>query len=221
MKNYVAGTNRDIVSFVTENSAVLDVGCADGGFGKLLKEEKNCSVFGIEKNAANAKKAGKILDKVFCIDAEKARPKIKEHTIDAIIFADVLEHLKEPEKILREYRVFLKTKGRVIVSVPNIANFFIRKDLLLGRFEYTKEGILDENHLRFFTLKTIKKTLHSAGFREIEIKATRNAFRNVLLQKSFDTIRLKKAYDNADYLLANAWKSLFAQQFVILAEKVD
>lgn len=220
MKNYTSGINRDIVGFIQNKAIVLDVGCADGEFGRALKERKNCTVFGVEKNKKSAKKAKRFLDRVFCIDIEKTKPKIMAASIDVIVFADVLEHLKEPEKIIKKYSHFLKPNGKIIVSVPNVANFFIRKDILFGKFEYARQGILDENHLRFFTLKTIKKTIQDLGFRVIKIKATRNALRNRLVQKGFQAIGIGKVYDNADYLVANAWKSLFAQQFVILAEKV-
>lgn len=94
MKTYSAGINEDIVCFIPDNSAVLDVGCADGAFGKFLKDKKNCLVFGIEKDKRSAKNAKKLLDRVFCIDIEKTKPKGLGKIFDVIVFADVLEHLK-------------------------------------------------------------------------------------------------------------------------------
>jgi methionine biosynthesis protein MetW len=220
MREYFAGINQDIVASIPKNSVVLDVGCADGKLGWLLKKEKNCIVFGVELNKKSAKKAKKVLDKVFCINLESKKPNIEKESFDVIIFADVLEHFKEPEKVLKKLSPLLKQRGKIIVSVPNVANFFIRKDLLFGNFNYADEGILDKNHLRFFTLKGIKRFLSENGYKIIKTKATRNALRNRLMQKVFQKVLLGKAYATADYFIANAWKSLFAQQFVVLAEKV-
>jgi methionine biosynthesis protein MetW len=221
MRQYSAGINEDIFSFVPERSLVLDVGCADGKFGAFLKKTKGCTVFGIEKNRKSAHKASKRLKKVFCTDIERPLRQLRGTSFDVIVLADVLEHTREPSKILKNFSGFLKQRGMVIVSVPNIANFFVRKDILLGKFEYAKEGILDENHLRFFTLKEMKKMLESTGYRIVKIKATRNALRNMLMQKIFQKVGLGAVYNKIDYSIANAWKSLFAQQFVVLAERVD
>jgi len=210
-----------MVSFIPKNSFVLDVGCADGKLGEHLKKNLNCTVFGIEKNEFSANIAKEKIDKVFCIDLEEKKPPIADGTFDVIIFSDVLEHLKEPEKTIAAYRVLLKPTGKIVVSVPNIANFLIRIKLLFGMFDYQDKGILDSTHLRFFTEKTIKKTIIDCGFVIVKIKATQNILESKPPRKFLQATRLQGAYDKAHYMLANKWKSLFAKQFVILAEKIN
>jgi hypothetical protein len=77
----------------------------------------------------------------------------------------VLEHLVNPEQVLRQVRELLSPGGRVLVCVPNIAHLRIRLKLLFGRFEYESTGIMDMTHLRFYTYSTARRLIESAGFR--------------------------------------------------------
>jgi 2-polyprenyl-3-methyl-5-hydroxy-6-metoxy-1,4-benzoquinol methylase len=68
---------------------------------------------------------------------------------DCIVCADVLEHLKSPERVLEQCRHLLKPGGRLLTSVPNAAYCGLLAELLLGEFRYRDEGLLDRTHLRF------------------------------------------------------------------------
>ena len=83
---------------------------------------------------------------------------------DFILFMDVLEHLDDPWNVLKKMKIYLKDGGFVVISVPNIANWAVRWNLLWGNFEYGTRGILDKTHLRFFNEKSAKKLLEDAGF---------------------------------------------------------
>ena len=69
---------------------------------------------------------------------------------------DMLEHLQNYQNILDNSKKILKDGGRIIVSIPNIANLYVRLNLLIGRFPYADRGILDRNHLHFFTYGSAK-----------------------------------------------------------------
>jgi hypothetical protein len=56
--------------------------------------------------------------------------------------------------------------------VPNVANLWVRLNLLFGRFEYTDRGICDRTHLRFFTRKTLIALAENAGLEIQTIRAT-------------------------------------------------
>ena len=58
------------------------------------------------------------------------------------------------------------------MSLPNVANIWVRLNLLFGRFNYSRVGILDESHLRFFTLETSKKLAHDSGLEVVRINTT-------------------------------------------------
>ena len=82
-----------------------------------------------------------------------------------ILFMHVVEHFVDPWSTLRDARRFLKSEGFIIVLLPNVAAWLIRKNLFFkGRFDYADQGILDRTHLRFFTLKSALELMHIAGY---------------------------------------------------------
>ena len=150
--NYYAHERIDILKHIPESvTSLLDVGCGIGSLGKKFKEQHNCCVTGIEIVPEVADIAKQNIDKIFCYDLENYQAPFKDSEFDCIVFADILEHLKEPEKIFGEYLRFLKKGGNTIVSIPNVRNLDVISDLINGKWEYKDSGILDRTHLRFFT----------------------------------------------------------------------
>jgi SAM-dependent methyltransferase len=91
---------------------------------------------------------------------------------DAIVYADVLEHLVDPLRTLVGLNRFLAPGGVVIVSVPNVAHLWIRLLLLVGRFDYIDRGILDRTHLRFFIERSLQGIIAAAGLVVLHWTAT-------------------------------------------------
>jgi len=91
---------------------------------------------------------------------------------DIIVAGDVLEHLPDPGAVLDLLRPLLKPDGRLLVSLPNVANVTVRLSLLFGRFDYTPRGILDDTHVRFFTRRTGRRLLEEHGFAVLDECAT-------------------------------------------------
>jgi SAM-dependent methyltransferase len=83
---------------------------------------------------------------------------------DAVLSGDTLEHLNDPEGMLRRIHAALSPAGRLLVSVPNVANVHVRLNLLAGRFPYADRGILDRTHRVFFTRASLRELLEKAGF---------------------------------------------------------
>jgi len=81
-----------------------------------------------------------------------------------VVAADVLEHLADPERALRLARRALLRGGALLVSVPNVANLWVRLNLLMGRFPYADRGILDRTHRTFYTRASLRRALEAAGF---------------------------------------------------------
>jgi SAM-dependent methyltransferase len=79
------------------------------------------------------------------------------------VYGDVLDHLIDPLRVLVELDRALAPDGFVVISVPNIAHLYIRLTLLLGRFDYADQGILDDSHLRFFTARSLRALIGGAG----------------------------------------------------------
>ena len=150
-------------SFMPNSVRVLDVGCGTGSVTEIINRDKGNAVFGIEPDPTRAELARSRGIDVFCGTLTEEYFAGKE-PFDIVIFADVLEHVADPAELLRLASIGLKSGGIVLVSVPNVAHWTIRLDLLLGRFNYTETGIMDATHLRWFTRKTIQHLLFSEGF---------------------------------------------------------
>lgn len=147
-----------IVNTTKDAKNVLDVGCGAGYIGAKLKTLGVKTVDGVEIDAEARKQALKTYDTVesFSLDASDGGKKYAEFVksnkkYDFIIFADILEHLVDPGRTLADFSKLLAKDGKIIVSIPNIGNIDVIIGLIEQRFNYTKTGILDSTHLRFWT----------------------------------------------------------------------
>lgn len=154
-----------VPQLVTPHSYVLDVGCNIGYIGKYLKKNKNCICDGIDIDEALLAKARPYYRNLFKFDLFKD-DFVLRHKYDFILFIDILEHLPTPHKILKKMVKNLRNEGRIIICLPNIARVELRLKHLFGNFDY-KPGIMNEDHLRFFTLETGKELIEDCGL-EIE-----------------------------------------------------
>ncbi len=170
---YKYGVFPIIYRNINSNSFVLDVGCGTANFGKILKREKNCKVFGIDIDREALKIAGSKIDKTFCVDIDKdyyenfrnIEKFLKECKFDYIIMADVYEHLKYGKEFIKFIKDFLKRDGQLIMSIPNFLHISIRKRIILGKFYYENRGILDKTHVRFFSKEIFLKEMENMKFK--------------------------------------------------------
>lgn len=154
-----------IAKRIKKNSRVLEFGTAHGILTKYLKEELNCSVFGVEIDEECAQIAKKYADGFYVGDIESYKwlELLSGERFDYIIFADVLEHLYNPLDVLQKVKTLLNKDGSILVSLPNVAHNVIIMELLDDSFEYRRTGLLDNTHIRFFTKKSINDFVKRAG----------------------------------------------------------
>lgn len=153
-----------LASHVSEGETVLEFGCAKGLFSKHIKEHLGCKVYGIDISADALDVAKEHLDGYVCCDIENFEwEKSFNVTFDTLIFADVLEHLRDPAKAIRRALSLLKEDGKILFSVPNIAHADIILKLLNNRFDYTNIGLLDNTHIHFFAKENLIPFCESAG----------------------------------------------------------
>lgn len=160
------GSHHRFVDMVESGTRVLDIGCATGYTCERLVA-KGCEVVGIEvdKNAARLARTrcSKVI--VGSIESEHTLQQLGGQKFHTIILGDVLEHLANPRIVLEKLQQFLFPGGFLLVSLPNVAHWRVRLNLLLGKFDYTRTGVMDETHLRFFTLKTARELIEKSGYR--------------------------------------------------------
>ena len=160
-----------ILKSLPKKSRVLDIGTADGLLARLSKASE-IDFYGIEPRSEWAKEAEKYYEAIWVGLIEDAPEVFLSNDYDAIVFADVLEHTTDPLSILVHLVSLQKPGCKIIISVPNIANLWVRLNLLFGRFDYTERGILDKTHLRFFTHKTLIKMVQQADLTIDCVKVT-------------------------------------------------
>jgi SAM-dependent methyltransferase len=164
--------HADVVNFVPTGSRVLELGPATGYMAQAFSEQRGCTVVGIEYDPDMAARGAAFCERMIVgdLDLLDVEAELGEDRFDAIVSADVIEHLKDPLGALRRLLPFLKPDGRVVISIPNIAHSSVRLALLQGRFEYRDWGLLDSTHLRFFTRQTFERTLTDAGLELVELR---------------------------------------------------
>jgi SAM-dependent methyltransferase len=164
--HYYDGFNEHLLAAVPERARrILEVGCARGRLGyECKRQDPSRYVAGVELDADAALAAKERLDDVFVLDVQAEVPPVDSAGFDCLIFGDVLEHLVDPEDVLRRYRQLLAPGGVVLVSLPNIQHYSTIRSLLRGDFPYQPSGLLDATHLRFFTHMSFAKLMLDAGF---------------------------------------------------------
>jgi 2-polyprenyl-3-methyl-5-hydroxy-6-metoxy-1,4-benzoquinol methylase len=172
LPEYYKNPRMEVLEAVpTEIKTQLDIGCASGAFGAAVKERSPVEVWGIEMNAEVAEHAKSRLDKVFVGDALAIFPDLPSGKFDLITCNDVLEHMPQPDQVLRNAVRLLAPGGRVLMSLPNIrywdAFLRIARD---ADFPQEDSGIFDRTHLRFFTGKSIKRFLPENGYEIVSMK---------------------------------------------------
>jgi len=205
------GVRNDILGLVPENvRKVLDVGCSTGVLGEKIKQRETTEVVGVELDEQMAKIARENLDSVIVGDVEKVD--LEKHFppgyFDCIIFADILEHLKNPWDVLKNATGVLDKEGVIVASIPNVRHYTTIINLLFkGYWPYRERGIHDRTHLRFFTLKNIKDLFQCAG---LEITRTRRNYRIVERPHSINKYAR---------CLAFLFKNFLAFQYLVVAEE--
>ena len=154
------------VQMVGKNQDILDLGCGAGFVARELHSNGN-RIMGVDQQDPLDNSG--VFDEYIQSDLDyglgRVIDRLAAQRFTRVLMLDILEHLKRPERLLTECHQVLSPDGKIVVSIPNIANLTVRWDLLWGRFDYTQRGIFDKTHLRFFTRKTARRMIEEAGFR--------------------------------------------------------
>jgi methionine biosynthesis protein MetW len=158
-------------AFMPSRVRVLDVGCGTGSVTLIANRKRDNTVIGIEPDNQRADVARArgltvytgFLDETFLAG---------HGPFDVVMASDVLEHTASPAELLKLMALAIKPDGIVLASVPNVAHWSVRLNLLMGRFDYEPVGIMDATHLRWFTARTISSLFEQSGLQVIEMRQT-------------------------------------------------
>jgi len=143
----------------------LDVGCGAGALGAALRAAGAAHVAGVELHSGAAAQARGRLDVLVEGDVLDSPLPFEDGEFDLIVFADVLEHLPDPDAALARCLAYLTADGKVVVSVPNMRFYLVLARLALDRWEYADHGVRDRTHQRIFTRRSLERMLAAHGLR--------------------------------------------------------
>jgi 2-polyprenyl-3-methyl-5-hydroxy-6-metoxy-1,4-benzoquinol methylase len=151
---------------IRPGATVLDVGCGRGIVAAALSA-RGCRVWGVEIDPRHAEIARQHCVTVVDADLETLdfSGPFRGASFDAILFLDVLEHLRDPAAVLARATTALAPGGQVVLSIPNVTHGALRLELLRGTFRYRESGLLDRGHLRFFDAAAVDELVRHAGLR--------------------------------------------------------
>jgi 2-polyprenyl-3-methyl-5-hydroxy-6-metoxy-1,4-benzoquinol methylase len=161
------------LELVGHDRRVLDVGCATGYLGEALAAQ-GCTVTGVEYEAKAAAAARDHIEEV--VEADLNVTELADlfpgREFDAVVFGDVLEHLMDPDAVLRSAVRLLAAGGAVVIGMPNVTHGSVRLALLQGRWDYRETGLLDRTHIRFFTRESLVQMVTDAGLHITDFLST-------------------------------------------------
>jgi 2-polyprenyl-3-methyl-5-hydroxy-6-metoxy-1,4-benzoquinol methylase len=203
---YFFNIRDDLIRLIPPQAEnILEVGCAGGMTGKALREKGFKEIIGIELNEEVVQAGRSYYDQLIIGDVEEVHLPFEKEHFDCILYGDVLEHLVDPWKVLKNHHALLKRGGAIICSIPNIRHYRIIKKLFFkGKWEYTEDGIMDKTHLRFFTLDSIRRMLGEAGF---QIKSIIRSYSGAYWLKLLNR------------LLGNRLIDFLVRQYIVVAVK--
>jgi methionine biosynthesis protein MetW len=191
---------------------VLDLGCGDGRLAEQLAE-LGADVTGVDLHAADGVKDR--VHRFVQADLDRGLPEELDGSYDLVVAADVLEHVRHPEQLLGQMGDRIAPGGALLLSVPNFGHWYPRARVLLGRFDYDRRGILDRDHVRFFTRRSLERLLTTGGFR-IDRRGTTGLPIEVVDRGAEDAggSGARRAVAAADRALRMLRPQLFAYQFL-------
>lgn len=174
---YFVTTRPEMLPLVPPNpQRVLEVGCSSGGFSSQLGAPVT---WGIEPNAEAAQIAATKLTRVFTSTFGEAEAELPDHYFDLVIANDVIEHMPDHHAFFEAIQKKMAPGALIIGSLPNMRHITaLVKLLVFKNWEYRDEGILDRTHLRFFTRKSIIRSLQASGLEVIHISGKNGVLAN-------------------------------------------
>jgi SAM-dependent methyltransferase len=196
--------------------AVLDAGCGNGYLASAVAR-RGFRVTGLERRGGYGPDFPASVELIEG-DLDHGLPPTYRQ-FEYVVCADILEHLRQPGKLLEQLRGVMKPGGQLLASLPNSGNIYFRWQVALGRFPQHDQGLFDRTHLHFYTWDGWQQLFRESGFRMRSHEVTSLPFERAIAPRH--TSVLVRAAEWFSYRLARLWQALFAYQFVVIAVSDD
>ena len=154
VKQFYNHTADFILTQVSNENSVMDIGCAFGGLLASLKDKGFTKLNGLEFSEKNARYAWEHYA-IKVINGGLGIGYVPSEKYDLVILSGVLEHLVDLHEVLEEIKLYLNKGGRLFLSVPDLADFANHADLFQ---EFSVE------HINYFNIHSLSVLLGSHGF---------------------------------------------------------
>jgi SAM-dependent methyltransferase len=147
---------KAICIYNLNNAKLLEIGCGHGLVIKQFEALKNVVVDGCDLNMFALSKVGKIRGNLYSLDIFDNPPELLNQ-YDGIVLLDVIEHIDEDSRFLKESCKYLKEDGFVIINVPALNSLFSKYDKVVG-------------HKRRYTIRMLEELFDRNGIEKIRIE---------------------------------------------------
>lgn len=214
--NYYDGLNLKLLAAIPSDARrVLELGCANGRLGRRFKEQHPGVYWrGIDISADAAAVAAEHLDAVDVIDLDAQSLDGAGKGFDTIVIGDLLEHLRNPGRVLDALYNLSTPQAQVICCVPNMSHLSVVQRLLAGDITYDPAGLLDETHQRFFSPSSLFKLFLDFGW----LPHMQDHYSTELPQTSF-ALTLIEAAQALGLPATTAARNLSLYQMIVVARK--
>jgi len=193
---------------------ILDLGCSGGRLAERLRKLGHhvTGVDGLEVDGVRDR-----VDEFVLGNLEDGIPAAVGSGFDIVIAADVIEHVTHPSRLLRQMAEVVTGDGEILISVPNFGHWYPRLRVASGMFDYDRRGILDETHLRFFSRRSLLRSVRASGIEVLDVRYTGLPL-DVLSRGTSLPSRFARRVDR---FLLKLRPTLFGYQFVLRARRHD
>lgn len=197
-KGYFAAARLDLLAMLPQGGGLrlLELGAGNGATLRAAKSLGLASyTAGVDLVEPSPPASGEPeVDLFLSGNAEGAGFELPAGPFDAVLCADVLEHLVDPWRMVERLARSLRPGGVFLSSIPNVRNHrALRAIVLQGDFRYSEAGLLDRSHLRFFCRQNVRELFDRAGLAVESIEETMGGYG--LRHKALDLLTLGLLHD--------------------------
>ena len=157
---------------ISDEDQVLDLGFGDGLFLKAFQNHPNFTILeGSKSLVEHGQRAARELNSQAHIVHTYFEDYVTADKFDVIIASHVLEHVRDPKKVLSLCKTWLKDNGQIIIIVPNRESLHRRLGVKMG-LQHQLDDLSPRDkavgHLRVYSLESLIKEVEETGFRTLE-----------------------------------------------------